>query len=78
MKKTEATAMAARRPKMAGRLDEPPAGEGAVGIVVGAILTILLVLAVTDLLGPTDGISFRPVADTGSEQSHGGLLRKAP
>ena len=36
--------------QIAGRLDELPAGEGAVGIIVGAILIIFLVLLITDLL----------------------------
>ncbi len=44
--------------QIAGRLDELPAGEGAVGIVVGAALIIFLVLLVTDLLGLTDVYPF--------------------
>jgi hypothetical protein len=44
--------------QIAGRLDELPAGEGAVGIVVGAILIIFLVLLITDLLGLTDVFPF--------------------
>ena len=44
--------------QIAGRLDELPAGEGAVGVVVGAILIIFLVLLVTDLLGLTDVYPF--------------------
>ncbi len=44
--------------QIAGRLDELPAGEGAVGVVVGAVLIIFLVLLVTDLLGLTDVYPF--------------------
>ncbi len=44
--------------QIAGRLEEMPAGEGAVGIVVGAIVIIFLVLLVTDLLGLTDVFPF--------------------
>ncbi|HEX9768258.1 MAG TPA: PA2779 family protein [Kiloniellales bacterium] len=44
--------------QIAGRLDELPAGEGSVGIVVGAILIIFLVLLITDLLGLTDIFPF--------------------
>ena len=44
--------------QIAGRLDELPAGEGAVGIVVGAVLIIFLVLLITDLLGLTDVFPF--------------------
>ena len=43
--------------KMAGRLDELPAGEG-VGSIVGAMLIVFLVLLVTDLLGLTDVFPF--------------------
>lgn len=44
--------------QIAGRLDELPAGEGSVGIIVGAILIIFLVLLITDLLGLTDIFPF--------------------
>jgi hypothetical protein len=44
--------------QIAGRLDELPAGEGAVGIIVGAVLIIFLVLLITDLLGLTDIFPF--------------------
>ena len=44
--------------QIAGRLDELPAGEGAVGAVVGAILIIFLVLLITDLMGLTDVFPF--------------------
>ncbi len=44
--------------QIAGRLDELPAGEGGVGVVVGAILIIFLVLLITDLMGLTDVFPF--------------------
>ena len=44
--------------QIAGRLDELPAGEGAVGAIVGAIVLIFLVLLLTDLLGLTDVFPF--------------------
>jgi hypothetical protein len=44
--------------QIAGRLEEMPAGEGGVGVIVGAILIIFLVLLVTDLLGYTDIFPF--------------------
>jgi hypothetical protein len=44
--------------QIAGRLDELPAGEGTVGIIVGAFLIIFLVLLITDLLGLTDVYPF--------------------
>ena len=44
--------------QIAGRLDELPAGEGAVGAIVGAIVFIFLVLLITDLLGLTDVFPF--------------------
>ena len=44
--------------QIAGRLDELPAGEGAFGAVIGAILVIFLVLLITDLLGLTDVFPF--------------------
>ncbi len=44
--------------QIAGRLDELPAGEGGIGVVVGAILIIFLVLLITDLLGLTDVFPF--------------------
>jgi hypothetical protein len=43
---------------IAGQLDQVPAGQSAVGAVVGAILIIFLVLLVTDLLGLTDVFPF--------------------
>ena len=44
--------------QIAGRLDELPAGEGGVGVIVGAILIIFLLLLITDLLGLTDVFPF--------------------
>lgn len=44
--------------QIAGKMDELPAGEGGLGIVVGAILIIFLVLLITDLLGLTDVYPF--------------------
>ena len=44
--------------EIAGRLDQLPAGQSAVGAVVGAILIIFLVLLVTDLLGLTNVFPF--------------------
>lgn len=44
--------------QIAGQLDELPAGEGAVGAIVGAIVLIFLVLLLTDLLGLTDVFPF--------------------
>lgn len=44
--------------EIAGRLDELPAGQSAVGAVVGAIVVIFLVLLITDLVGLTDAFPF--------------------
>jgi hypothetical protein len=44
--------------EIAGQLEQLPAGQGAVGVVVGAILIIFLVLLVTDLLGLTNVFPF--------------------
>lgn len=44
--------------QIAGHLEELPAGEGAVGAVVGAAVLIFLVLLITDLLGLTDVFPF--------------------
>jgi hypothetical protein len=44
--------------EIAGQLDQLPAGQSAVGAVVGAILIIFLVLLVTDLLGLTNVFPF--------------------
>jgi len=44
--------------EIAGQLDQLPAGQGAVGVVVGAVLIIFLVLLITDLLGLTNVFPF--------------------
>jgi hypothetical protein len=44
--------------EVAGQLDRLPAGQSAIGIIVGAILIIFLVLLVTDLLGLTNVFPF--------------------
>lgn len=44
--------------QIAGKMDELPAGEGGLGVVVGAILIIFLVLLITDILGVTDVFPF--------------------
>ena len=44
--------------KLSDRIDAMPAGQSAVGVVVGAILIILLVLLITDLVGLTDVFPF--------------------
>lgn len=40
------------------QLDTLPAGEGAVGAIVGALLIVFFVLLFTDLLGETDAYDF--------------------
>lgn len=44
--------------EIAGQLDRLPAGQSAVGAIIGAMLIIFLVLLVTDLLGLTDIFPF--------------------
>lgn len=44
--------------QMAAKIDELPAGQSAVGAIVGAVVLIFLVLLVTDLLGLTDIFPF--------------------
>lgn len=44
--------------QIAGRLDELPAGEGTIAVIVGAALVIFLVLLITDLLGLTNVYPF--------------------
>jgi hypothetical protein len=44
--------------RIANRIDEMPAGQSAVGAVVGAVVLIFIVLLVTDLLGLTDVFPF--------------------
>lgn len=43
---------------IAGRIDELPAGQSAIGVIVGAVVIIFLVLLVTDLLGLTNVFGF--------------------
>ena len=43
---------------LADQIEELPAGSGAVGIIVGAVLIVFLVLLVTDILGYTDIFPF--------------------
>ncbi len=43
---------------IADRIDTLPAGQGAVGAVVGAALIVFIVLLITDLAGLTDVFSF--------------------
>lgn len=40
------------------QIDTIPAGEGAVGAIVGALLIVFFVLLFTDLLGETDAYDF--------------------
>ena len=44
--------------EIAGALDRLPAGQGAIGAVIGAALLVFLVLLITDLLGLTDFYPF--------------------
>jgi hypothetical protein len=44
--------------EIAGQIDQLPAGQSAIGAVVGAIVIIFLVLLVTDLLGLTNVFPF--------------------
>jgi len=44
--------------RIAKKIDEAPAGQSAVGAVIGAIVLIFIVLLVTDLLGLTDVFPF--------------------
>ncbi len=44
--------------QIAGTIDEMPAGQGTVGIVVGAALIVFLVLLITDIAGITDIFPF--------------------
>jgi hypothetical protein len=44
--------------QIAGQLDRLPAGQSAVGAVIGAALLIFLILLITDLLGLTDVFPF--------------------
>jgi hypothetical protein len=44
--------------QIAGQLDQLPAGQSAVSIIVGAILLVFLILLLTDLLGLTNVFPF--------------------
>ena len=44
--------------RIATQIDEMPAGQNAVGAIVGAVVLIFVVLLVTDLLGLTDVFPF--------------------
>jgi len=44
--------------EIAGRLDMMPAGQSAIGAIVGAFLIVFIVLLITDLLGLTDVFPF--------------------
>jgi hypothetical protein len=44
--------------KIAGHIDELPAGQGAIGAIVGAALIIFIVLLITDLVGLTNVFGF--------------------
>lgn len=44
--------------KIAGRIDELPSGEGALGVIVGAAVLIFIVLLITDLIGLTSVFGF--------------------
>ena len=44
--------------QIAGRIDQLPAGQSAIGALLGAALFIFLVLLITDLLGLTDVFPF--------------------
>ena len=44
--------------QLSDRIDAMPAGQSAIGVVIGAILIIFLVLLVTDLIGLTDVFPF--------------------
>ena len=44
--------------QLAERIDSMPAGQGAVGAVIGAAVLIFIVLLITDLLGFTSVFPF--------------------
>jgi len=44
--------------RVAARIDTTPAGQGAAGAIIGAIVTIFIILLITDLLGLTDIFPF--------------------
>ena len=43
---------------LADQIEKAPAGGGAIGIIVGAAVVIVIVLVITDILGFTDVFSF--------------------
>lgn len=43
---------------IAGKIDEMPAGQGAVGAIIGAIVLVFILLVITDLLGLTHVFGF--------------------
>lgn len=44
--------------KIAGKIDELPSGQGALGVIVGAAVLIFIVLLITDLIGLTHVFGF--------------------
>lgn len=44
--------------QLAGQIDSLPAGEGAIGAIVGAALFVFIVLLITDVAGVTDVFDF--------------------
>lgn len=44
--------------QIAGQIDQMPAGEGALGVIVGAAIIIFIVLLITDIVGVTDVFPF--------------------
>jgi len=44
--------------QIAGRIDQMPAGQSTIGIIIGAALIIFLVLLITDITGITDVFPF--------------------
>ena len=44
--------------EIASRMDQLPAGGGALGVIAGAALIIFIVLLLTDILGFTDVFTF--------------------
>ncbi|MDP4796263.1 MAG: PA2779 family protein, partial [Rhodospirillales bacterium] len=44
--------------KLAGQIKSSPAGQGALGAIIGALVLIFIVLLITDLLGFTSVFGF--------------------
>jgi hypothetical protein len=44
--------------QLSDRIDQLPAGQGTVGIIIGAALIVFLVLLITDIAGYTDIFPF--------------------